>query len=130
MWQQFLAHPDCRAVSGVRPTAITFPSPRRLHWMIEERVAELEHWARRIRDERERGEVLVEILEAGYRACLMDVAILQDVYSSLLWRVRPAVVRVPGFKLFRRVVEKALTRGAAPARREGMGNERSPREGE
>ncbi|MBD0324624.1 MAG: glycosyltransferase family 2 protein, partial [Aldersonia sp.] len=37
MWQQFLADPNCRAVSGTRPTALNFPSPQRADWTAAER---------------------------------------------------------------------------------------------
>ena len=50
MWQQFLAQPGCRAVSGTRPTVLHFPSPWRRGWSRNERVEELDHWARRLAD--------------------------------------------------------------------------------
>ncbi len=102
MWQQFLVRSDCRAVSGSRPTAITFPSPPRLHWTVAERLSELAHWARRLEDEAGRRAVMLEILEAAYRACLVDVARLQELYGSPLWRARRAVASVPGFQLLKR----------------------------
>jgi GalNAc5-diNAcBac-PP-undecaprenol beta-1,3-glucosyltransferase len=48
MWQQILAAPDCRAVSGSRPTVVHFPSPARSAWSTDERLAELDAWARRL----------------------------------------------------------------------------------
>jgi len=50
MWQQFLAQPGCRAVSGTRPTVLGFPDLRRGGWSRKERVKELEYWARRLAD--------------------------------------------------------------------------------
>ncbi len=113
MWQQFLAQPDCRAASGLRPTAITFPSPPRLGWSAERRLAELEHWAQRIEDETGRREVVIELLEAGQRECLGDVARLYDVYASKAWRIRGALLDLPGFGRLTRVIDRALSRRAA-----------------
>jgi GalNAc5-diNAcBac-PP-undecaprenol beta-1,3-glucosyltransferase len=45
MWQQILAHPGCRAVSGTRPTVIHLPAFAREGWSEEQRLAELDDWA-------------------------------------------------------------------------------------
>lgn len=50
MWRQFLAQPECRAVSASRPTALTFPSPWRQGWTIGERLEELDRWSQRLAD--------------------------------------------------------------------------------
>jgi GalNAc5-diNAcBac-PP-undecaprenol beta-1,3-glucosyltransferase len=47
MWQQILSLPGCRAASGLRPTALHFPSPERSDWRLEDRLAELERWSNR-----------------------------------------------------------------------------------
>jgi GalNAc5-diNAcBac-PP-undecaprenol beta-1,3-glucosyltransferase len=50
MWQQILSLPDCRPVSGTRPTVLHFPSPARKGWSIDGRLAELDSWAGRLAD--------------------------------------------------------------------------------
>ncbi len=50
MFQQFLADPAMRAVSGTRPTCLHFASPERVGWTLEQRCAELEEWFRRVTD--------------------------------------------------------------------------------
>ncbi len=48
MWQQILSAPGCRAVSGSRLTVLNFPSPARQGWSIDQRLAELDEWTRRL----------------------------------------------------------------------------------
>jgi hypothetical protein len=43
-WQQFLADPAARLVSGFKPTVLHFPSPDRSTWTIDERIEELQRW--------------------------------------------------------------------------------------
>jgi glycosyltransferase involved in cell wall biosynthesis len=50
MWQQILSVPNCRAVSGSRPTSLHFPSPLRTGWTLDERLVEIDTWARRLAD--------------------------------------------------------------------------------
>lgn len=50
MYQQFLADPAVRAVSGTRPTCLHFASPERAGWSVERRCAELEEWFPRVTD--------------------------------------------------------------------------------
>jgi Glycosyl transferase family 2 len=50
MWQQFLTVPGFSGVTSDRLTSLSFPSPLRTHMTVDERVAELERWERRIRD--------------------------------------------------------------------------------
>jgi hypothetical protein len=62
MFQQFLAEPWVRALSGTRATYLHFASPARVGWSLDERVAEMLAWADRSGDERWRGEVLPSIV--------------------------------------------------------------------
>jgi hypothetical protein len=50
MWQQILAVAGCRAVSGLRPTVLHFPSPDRVGRSTEERLSELDAWVPRLSD--------------------------------------------------------------------------------
>jgi GalNAc5-diNAcBac-PP-undecaprenol beta-1,3-glucosyltransferase len=45
MWQQILAVPGCRAVSGTAPTVLHFPSFAREGWTEERRLDELDAWS-------------------------------------------------------------------------------------
>ena len=57
MWQQFLALPGLRGVTGVRLTHLHFPSPYRSDWTDARRVAELEQWAGRLAEPSFRAEL-------------------------------------------------------------------------
>ncbi|MDQ3011876.1 MAG: glycosyltransferase [Acidobacteriota bacterium] len=78
MWQRFLEQPACRAVSGMRPTSLTFPSPMRLHQPMEERVAELKAWNAKINDPAWRQGFTLELLEWVARDRAVQVAHLRD----------------------------------------------------
>jgi hypothetical protein len=64
MWQQILAVPNCRAVSGSQPTALHFPSPLRQGWSIEKRLAELDSWGARLGDRGLEQEVAGRLFES------------------------------------------------------------------
>jgi len=67
MWQQFVAHPECRAATSFRPTVLNFPAPGRENWAAEQRRAELETWYARISDPdpQWRTEFLYELLRTA-----------------------------------------------------------------
>lgn len=48
MFRKFFAMPSLRGVSGLSPTAVTFPSPPRMDWPPEKRCAELDYWWKRL----------------------------------------------------------------------------------
>lgn len=50
MWQQFLSIPECRAISGNKPTVFNFPKSLRKEMSIEERSQELENYLNLIGD--------------------------------------------------------------------------------
>lgn len=50
MWQQFLTMPECRTISGNKPTIFNFPKVLRKEWCIEARCAELENYLNLIGD--------------------------------------------------------------------------------
>ena len=52
MLQQFLTVPGFTGATSDRLTSLAFPSPLRTQMTVDERVAELELWQRRIRDPR------------------------------------------------------------------------------
>ena len=47
MWQKFLRLPGVRLASATRPSVLCFPSPARRDQSSEERVSELDAWAKR-----------------------------------------------------------------------------------
>jgi hypothetical protein len=49
MWRQFLADERCRFASATLPTVLVFPSPLRIGWTLDRRVAELDEWCERLR---------------------------------------------------------------------------------
>jgi len=49
MWEQFLAHPECRAISGTVPTILYFPRGNRTEWSVQEKLEELKLWSERIK---------------------------------------------------------------------------------
>ncbi len=80
MWQQILSVPNCRAVSGSRPTVLHFPSPLRKEWTLDERLAEIDSWAGRLGDpalESELADRLEEALSAGVEALDRSVVTLR-----------------------------------------------------
>jgi glycosyltransferase involved in cell wall biosynthesis len=44
MWDQFLAEPGCRAISGTVPTILYFPRSMRADWTVEQKLEELKRW--------------------------------------------------------------------------------------
>jgi glycosyltransferase involved in cell wall biosynthesis len=70
MWQQFLADPDCLAVSSTRPTVIHLPTLYYQHWRTPEALAVLDRWLARIRDEAWRRDFVYDVLDftARFRA--------------------------------------------------------------
>ena len=107
MWQQFLAHPACRIVGSVRPTAVTFPNPQRRDWSLEERVEELARWTRRLADPSGREGFLMEVLASeAHEGALLEVhaGALQDrssVLSEELLRLREELEAIRGLPSWR-----------------------------
>jgi glycosyl transferase family 2 len=79
MWQQILSLPGCRAVSGTRPTVLHFPSPTRTEWSIDDRLAELDSWARRLNDPALESELATQLLDA----LTSDAGVLEESLASL-----------------------------------------------
>jgi glycosyltransferase involved in cell wall biosynthesis len=77
MWQQFMEQPACRAVSGMRPTALAFPSPQRLTHTIEQRVAELKEWNAKLADPERRHRFEIELLDWVVRDRALQLAHLR-----------------------------------------------------
>lgn len=79
MWQQFLAHPECRAISGTRPTVLHFPSTWRDGWTVEQRLAELGQWSGKLGEPGWRERLLDTLLEGVARE-----RALTDTYAASL----------------------------------------------
>lgn len=92
MWEQFLAHPDCRAVSGTIPTILYFPRYWRDALSVEEKLAELTEWR-------------AAMHEPGGREKIMQLMIvgLSEANHARCKRMRRfATIRQPLGKLYRR----------------------------
>jgi glycosyltransferase involved in cell wall biosynthesis len=88
MAQQFIAQPDCRLVSGTRPTYVGFPAGERMGWTPEMRAAELDEWRARLADPAGRADFYVAVFEE-LRARLLSIE------SSRTWQLRNRLRRVP-----------------------------------
>ena len=67
MQQQFLSQTSCRAVSSTRPTMVKFKSPERRSWTLDQRVAELAEWRRKLASPEDREKFVYEILDVLVR---------------------------------------------------------------
>ena len=105
MFQQFLAQPECCAVSGVHPTAITFPSPPRKEWSMEKRSAEIERWAQKVADENDRQMFMIEALEAAIRAYNNEVAEFFTPHPRPN-RFQQYIKVIPGIRTLKKVIDK------------------------
>lgn len=86
MWQQFLAEPTCRAVSGTRPTVLNFPSPLRADWTDAARLAELAWWSERIANADWRDRFLGAAFDAIVREYASEsVRLRTDVENHRRW---------------------------------------------
>ena len=101
MWQQFLTVPGLRGATSDRLTSLAFPSPLRTHMTVDERVAELVRWERRIRDEQFPEELEALTFAASRRAAerlkltsLRLEAELERVRRTRWWRARRAVAEI------------------------------------
>ncbi len=143
LWQQILSVPGCRVAGGSEPTVLHFPSPERIGWSSEERLAELDRWAARLEDTGFRGELAewvltaaaadaagleVELGRAQARAAAAEAEMqrskrradeldrdLRAVASSATWRLRARLVTLPGLGAPLRAAARALAARGAPA---------------
>ena len=97
MWQQFLTVPGFSGATSDRLTSLAFPSPLRTHMTVDERVAELERWEHRIRDQQFPEELEALTFAAARRAAerlkLTSLRLeveLERVRRTRWWRARRA----------------------------------------
>jgi GalNAc5-diNAcBac-PP-undecaprenol beta-1,3-glucosyltransferase len=95
MWQKFLRLPDCRAASGTRPTLLLLPSTGRRNATLDDRVDELERWARKIADRNWREGFIAEVLDATVRDRAQIAAELALRADTRTWRLRQRVLDAP-----------------------------------
>ncbi len=111
-FRECLAVDDCRAVSGMRATAVHFPSPDRREWTLEQRADELETWDARARSDWH--SVVEEILSVVAR----DRALLESRYRKGLARLRDELYRMSSYVAHARgAVVQADARAAAAAQK-------------
>lgn len=101
MWQQFVALQNFTGATSDRLTSLTFPSPLRTEMTVDERVAELELWERRIQDPGFPEELEALTFAAARRATerlklttLRLEAELERVRQTRWWRARRAVAEL------------------------------------
>lgn len=118
MYRQFLALPECRAVSGTMPTALVFPSPTRRAWSVEDRCGELDAWIARLSDPDRRHELMRQVLDSVVRdraakALALEAATgeLTEIRESFRWRVVKRLPRVPLLGWGARALARSLGRG-------------------
>jgi hypothetical protein len=108
MWQQFLAEPDCRAMSATRPTVLVFPAPARKDMTAVERADELAEWNGRITG----ADLTTQALERFVRECArMEAEGVFDLRSNLDVVTRSVELRA-GRKLMSLPLIGALARFA------------------
>lgn len=66
-FKKFLRRQDCRFVSGILPTALTFPTRPRPGWTEDQRVDELAQWLDRLTNERSRQALTLDILKVAVK---------------------------------------------------------------
>ena len=112
MQQQFLAQPDCRVASCTRPTTLHFPSPQRTHWTPDERLAELDHWQRKLSDAQGRADFISEVLDCVLRENIGAIK------NTGTWRLMELMLSFPLVRPLLRTTARAanaLTRSTAEA---------------
>lgn len=94
MWQQILNHPECRPVSGSKPTVLHFYSKGRADWSLDKRVEELRLWSRRMKKRRFFETFLIKVLHQLVKDQDLVLAekdslrkIAQKATRRLIWRV-------------------------------------------
>jgi GalNAc5-diNAcBac-PP-undecaprenol beta-1,3-glucosyltransferase len=84
MFRKFMRQDTLRGQSGTWPTAVTFPTPLRMDWSTEQRLAELETWQTRLSDEVSRARFQCEMLEATLCAQRQEIAQISLVAQQLI----------------------------------------------
>jgi glycosyltransferase involved in cell wall biosynthesis len=122
MFRQFLALPDCRAVSGTMPTVLVFPSPSRRGWSIDDRCRELDAWIARQSDSDWRHELVRQVLQSVVRERAAETMALRQRFEartaeldrirySLRWRLLSVLPRVALVGKSARALARSLGRG-------------------
>jgi GalNAc5-diNAcBac-PP-undecaprenol beta-1,3-glucosyltransferase len=87
MWQQFLADPHCQGLSGMRPTAIGFPSPPRRDWPTDQRLAEMDRWIEKLATP----DFLPSVLETvAHERAAAEVDLQGLLHERTIWAERSA----------------------------------------
>ncbi len=115
MWLQILGQPGVRAAALHQPTALTFPSVRRVGWSPERRAAELEEWAPRVRDPEWRAGFRRRVYTALQESSVRFFEELWFLKRSPAMRLGSALLRIPVAGKLLRWVAKARDGRAARA---------------
>ena len=118
MWRKFLRHPECRAVSSGRPTVVHFPSAWRTDRPLQQRLAELERWARSVADPAGRERFVMDVLNEVAR----DRARMEDHTAVLDTQIQGLQETL--LRLERELNDSAAERDRLAAERDRLGAER------
>jgi len=97
MFRKFFSHPALRGVSGLLPTAATFPSPPRGGWSGEQRLAELADWWQRLDSPSGRNDFERQAYQATILAHRREAALLGQ-YAEQLQQRLAASQAVPSWR--------------------------------
>lgn len=84
MFRKFMRHDALRGRSGTWPTAVTFPTPPRAGWPLEQRLAELATWETLLGDDASRARFQCQMLEAALRVQRDETARLSALATQLI----------------------------------------------
>ncbi|MES2934394.1 MAG: hypothetical protein V4805_13005, partial [Pseudomonadota bacterium] len=84
MWRKFLNRTDMQGVSGTRATAVTFPTPPRKDWPMQQRLDELTRWAEQLVTPEGRADFERDALIAGLQAQRAETLKISSVLEATL----------------------------------------------
>lgn len=117
MARKLVADPECRAVSGTRPTLLRFPSPKRRRWTLEQRADELEMWLLRSSDPAWLAGLPFDVLDAVVRADAAKFVATRVLKASVRANERRLKARLGAMRDYR-AAERAAWGAERDARRE------------
>jgi Glycosyl transferase family 2 len=89
MIRKFIRQATLRGVSGVTPTAVTFPSPPRKHWTHAQRVEELARYGKQFETQSARADFQLQMLQTTLRAQREETAKLSQALSAIAQSQQP-----------------------------------------
>jgi GalNAc5-diNAcBac-PP-undecaprenol beta-1,3-glucosyltransferase len=98
MIRKFVSRSDLHGISGLTPTAATFPSPPRIDWSMERRAQELQQWSERLQHAETLSAFRLEMLQAALIAQRNETGQLAELIGKLAAQpARAATTHVGSF---------------------------------